>query len=93
MSQVVSYTSSPQASPTGLLLGSPELVTGYDDRGFTTVRTIYHGTTAAPTLQNNAEETAVLAAPAQKGAGSKMRLAALLGWAIVLFHIPGCVGW
>jgi hypothetical protein len=32
----------------------PSVVTGYDDRGFTTLKTLYPGTTAAATLQNNA---------------------------------------
>jgi hypothetical protein len=93
MSQVASFTSSPQASPTDSSGSSPSLVTGYDDPGFTTVRTVYPGTMAAPTVQNNAADTAVLAAPAQEGAGSKMRFAALLGWAIIIIHMPWCAGW
>lgn len=45
----------------------PSVVTGYDDRGFTTIRTLYLGTTPAPTpttgnrIQNNA---AAIDAPA-----------------------------
>jgi hypothetical protein len=93
MSQVASFTSSPQASPTDSSGSSPSIVTGYDDRGFTTVRTIYPGTTAAPTVQNNAAETPVRAAPAQEGAGSKTTLAALLGWAIIIIHMSRCAGW
>ena len=89
-----SYTSSPQALPTGSSDNGPKTVTGYDDRGFTTIRTIYPATTPAPTangLENNAAKDAVPAAPAQ-GASWKLMVSSILPWAIVLIHIPGCVG-
>jgi hypothetical protein len=68
MSLVVSSTQLPAALPSGSSGDSkPFVVTGYDDRGFTTVRTVYPSTTPAPTpttanrIQNNA---ATLDAPA-----------------------------
>jgi hypothetical protein len=55
LSQAASYTSLPGPLPSGLPAGSkPSVVTGYDERGFTTLKTIYPGTTAPATLQNNA---------------------------------------
>lgn len=69
MSQAASYTPSPVPSPSVLPGDSkPTVVTGYDDRGFTTLKTLYPGTTAAPTtvgqLQNNAAESKAPSAPA-----------------------------
>jgi hypothetical protein len=92
MSPLGSYTSSPQALPTGSSDNGPKTVTGYDDRGFTTIRTIYPSKTPAPTiseLENNAA-TGVPAAPAQ-GASWKLMVSSILPWVIVLVHIPGCL--
>ncbi|KAH6882090.1 concanavalin A-like lectin/glucanase domain-containing protein [Alternaria rosae] len=88
-----SYTSSPQALPTGSYDNGPKTVTGYDDRGFTTIRTIYPATTPAPTSNGleNAAKDAVPAAPAQ-GASWKLMVSSILPWVIVLIHIPGCIG-
>jgi hypothetical protein len=68
MSQAASFTPSPVASPSGSPGDSkPTVVTTYDDKGFTTLVTLYPGTTLAPTagnrLQNNAAASGVPAAP------------------------------
>ncbi|KAF1840295.1 glycoside hydrolase family 16 protein [Cucurbitaria berberidis CBS 394.84] len=68
-SPLASYTSLPAASPTGSSGDyKPEVSTGYDDKGFTTLVTVYPGT-ARPTagnstklLENNAAKSPVQAA-------------------------------
>lgn len=87
-----SSISSPQASPTDSSANGPKTVTGYDDRGFTTIRTIYPETTPSPTasgLSNAAN--AVPAAPAE-GSSWKLMVSSILPWTIVLLHIPSCIG-
>jgi hypothetical protein len=69
MSQAASFTPSPVASPSGSPGDSkPTVVTTYDGKGFTTLVTLYPGTTPAPTaagrIQNNAAQSNVPAAPA-----------------------------
>lgn len=63
----------PSASPGD---SKPSVVVSYDDKGFTTLVTVYPGTTPAPTvngLQNNAAESSGPVAPmAAKSAGSKL---------------------
>jgi hypothetical protein len=77
MSQAASYTPSPVASPSGSPGDSkPSVVTGYDDRGFTTLKTIYPGTTPPATsvgqLQNNAAETKAPSAPVAGNSGARI---------------------
>jgi hypothetical protein len=75
MSPAASSTPLPAASPS-VSFGDlkPSVVTGYDDRGFTTIRTLYPSTTPASTpstanrLQNNA---ATPAAPAANISGKR----------------------
>ncbi|KAF1939867.1 extracellular cell wall glucanase Crf1/allergen Asp F9 [Clathrospora elynae] len=96
-----SYTSLPPASPTELSGGSrPYVVTGYDDRGFTTLRTIYPGTTAAPAqsttgIYNNVAESAVPAAPATnssvKNLSLRFFLSSVLPWLVIIIHMPLCI--
>ncbi|KAH3975045.1 hypothetical protein HBI56_068890 [Parastagonospora nodorum] len=68
MSQAASYTPLPAPVPSASPGDSkPTVVTGYDDRGFTTLRTLYPGTTPPATTVNqlqNAAATSVPAAPA-----------------------------
>jgi len=93
MSPLGSYTSSPQALPTASSANGLELSTGYDDQGFSTVRTIYHGTTPSPTatgLQNNAA-SAIPAAPEHSSAW-KFAVSSILPWAIIILHLPSCLG-
>jgi hypothetical protein len=89
-----SYTSWQPASPTDWdSSGEPKLVTGFDDRGFSTVRTIYPEKTPNSNgngVQNNAAETAVVAAPAED-ASAKTFVFGFLPWAIIIVHILGCV--
>jgi hypothetical protein len=76
MSQAASSMPSPVPSPSGLPGDSkPEIVTGYDDKGFTTLKTVYPGTTPPATtvgrLQNNAAETKAPSAPVAGNSGAR----------------------
>ncbi|ENH99858.1 glycoside hydrolase family 16 protein [Bipolaris maydis ATCC 48331] len=93
MSPPGSSISSPQALPTDSSGNGPKTVTGYDDRGFTTIRTIYPEATPAPSgngPQGNAGE-AIPAAPLAASSWTLV-LSSILPWAIVLLHIPTCLG-
>lgn len=69
-SQAASFTASPVASPSGSPGDSkPTVVTTYDGKGFTTLVTLYPGTTAPARLQNNAAASA--GAPAAPAAGNQ----------------------
>jgi hypothetical protein len=77
MSQAASSTQLPAASPSGSPGGSkPEVVTTYDSRGFTTLVTLYPGTTPPATtagrLQNNVAQTGAPVAPAAGSSASRL---------------------
>jgi hypothetical protein len=68
---------SPVPSPSDLPGDSkPSVVTGYDDKGFTTLKTLYPGTTPPATtvgrLENNAAETKVPSAPVTGNSGARL---------------------
>ncbi|XP_014557857.1 glycoside hydrolase family 16 protein [Bipolaris victoriae FI3] len=93
MSPPGSSISSPQALPTDSSGNGPKTVTGYDDHGFTTIRTIFPEATPAPSgnaPQGNAGE-AVPAAPLAASSWTLV-ISSILPWAIVLLHIPTCLG-
>jgi hypothetical protein len=92
MSPQGSFISSPQASPTDSSGNGPKTVTGYDDRGFTTIRTIYPEATSAPSGSGfQGAGDAIPAAPLAAGSWTLV-LSSILPWAIVILHIPGCLG-
>ncbi|KAF2821664.1 hypothetical protein CC86DRAFT_458822 [Ophiobolus disseminans] len=74
MSQAASFTPSPAALPSASPGASkPSVIVKFDDKGFSTLVTVYPGTTPAPSvdsLQNNANGPA--APVAAKSAGSKL---------------------
>lgn len=76
MSQAASYTPSPAALPSASPADSkPEVLTRFDDRGFTTLVTLYPGTTPAPTaniLQNAQASNGPVAPLAAQSAGTRL---------------------
>ncbi|EFQ86066.1 hypothetical protein PTT_18783 [Pyrenophora teres f. teres 0-1] len=99
MSPQGSSTSSPQASPTASSANGYDLSTGYDNYGFSTVRTIYHSTTpplptaTVPPSFRNAIPAAPDSAPPAVSAGWKLALSTILPWIILLLHLPSCLGY
>jgi len=76
MSQAASFTPSPAALPSASPVDSkPEVVTRFNEQGFTTLVTLYPGTTPAPTLnvlQNAQASNGPVAPLAAKSAGTRL---------------------